>query len=395
MFLFPKIFKTILRPAHGLMLTIILSSAYAAPTAEIPVLTGDNLSLAATHLDANFDWKKRSLEYFKSFEAHRYASTMHDAALTEAARKQSETKLRKFAQDRVNKVMKLTRLVPIESITVNPDAPGKFVIRMLPGVGATGEFADSSMGKRGFAEDSYLLLFANRSLGDRFEVSKTVGEKLKIQFESKQIWGLRLEATMEAVRISQASNVHAVLRRVQWFEEKGSEPLATLEEKAKSEDLIAKRLTSEGYTLQIPLDHEGNYGTHRLNEYLIDDGIGECLELPRERGHRAFSCTVYNANSVNGKTRVKYVGGRGVIVELFMSKDGAPKDEAQLVSFLTSNYKMSHEAVKTWKWWQAQAEVIVSKQDALKPDGTKPYLIATSRDYKKMLAGAKEYGVVK
>jgi hypothetical protein len=363
--------------------------------AETAALTGDNFSLAATHLDANFDWKKRSLEYLRTYEAQRFASVMHDKAQTESARQLAEAKLRKMAQARINKVMKLTRRVLIDSIAPNTDDPKKYVIRMLPSFGGPGDYADSSVNKRGFAEDSYSLLLANKSLGDRFEVPKAVGEKLKLQFDAQQIAVLRMEADIEAVRLTQASIAHLAIRRVQWFEEKGTTALATLDEKAKSEELTNKRKLSEGYTLQMTLDHEGIYGTHRLNEFMLEDAAGDCQELPRERGHRVFTCTSYDATSANGKTRVKYVGGRGVIVELFMDRQSAPKDEAQLVGFLSNTYKMSPEAIKTWKWWQASAEVIVSKQDAINPDGSKPYLIATSRDYKKMLAGAKQYGVVK
>jgi hypothetical protein len=375
---------------------IVMLAIVSSAQAQTPVLSGDNVSLAATHLDASFDWKKRSLEYLKTNQAQQFASMMHDPARVEAARVIAEADLRKIASEKLFKRQSMSKQIAILSVAKSLKSKNKYTVTMEPAFPIGSTFVDASASKIGFAELAYSVLLANPSLTTSLEVEEKIGKQLQFDFLNKRAWGLMMTAEFELVRISQGKNVHAVIRVVEWKREGKDAPvISTVSDNRPAKDLIASRMLSEGLTLEIPLDHEGSYGSHRLNEHLIEDTAGQCNELPRERGHRVFSCLQYLNSGVNGKVRTKYVGGRGVVIELFLSRDAAPKDEASLISFLSNDFRMSPEAIKTWKWWQARAEVIVSKQDALKPDGTRPYLIATSRDYKKMLAGAKEYGVLK
>jgi hypothetical protein len=388
-------FKRLKRIVLSFVLTVLSASATAKE--PYPELVGESVALAASHLDANLDWKKYSTEYLRAYKAQRFASVMHDPAQVETARKAAEAELRQMAKDRVHRFARLRRTVGISSITPNPADKRKFTVVLDPVFGSGSTFVDSSLARHGFAKPAYNLMFANQTLTRSFDVPKDLGERLRLALQEKRIWSFVLDMDVELISIHQGENVNTVLRELRWHrDDANGELIAVVTETKPSAELVAKRMLAEGTTLGIPLDHSGLYGTHRLNEYLIEEVAGDCTELPRERGHRVFSCVSYGGNDhMNGKARTKFVGGRGVVVELFVDRQAAPKDQAELVTYLSNTYKMSPETVRTWKWWQARAEVIISYRDALNADGNKPYLVATSRDYKKMLAGAKEFGVVK
>lgn len=375
-------------------LLLVLSSYVGYAHGESLPVNTKNLTEAAWALDPHLDWQKYALHYLKINKPQAYASAMHSPQAIQAELDRIIVEFKKsasaFDKDQLFSLQLEGQIVAIDGdkVTLNtPIQSGIFNIDTGNG------------GSESFLPAAYTLLFANPNDLMTFSVSEGVLPEMQRSFSARERTPAYLLLDLQILRFQQHDHAQTVVRKVRWFADaERTQLLAQSDELRPSEQLVKKRLLSEGPTfVQIP-DHSLSIDGERMLEEIVEDAtLGTCRDKPRERGHRVLECTRGDQPGTGlwpGAVH-RYVGGRRVQVDLYSHGDKREVDVGEVVRSYEMEYNQQlKRQLKEQTWQNGCCEFRLNLEALANGDRKKPYFSVRAVAYSELLAGKPGMDVV-